>query len=52
MQKNGAGLTTASACWWDTSNDGTVTVIWPKEKQKENQNKTLNCLVSVFAVSF
>lgn len=26
MQKNGAGLHTASSCFWDSSTDGTVSI--------------------------
>ncbi|XP_034279692.1 dynein light chain Tctex-type 3 [Pantherophis guttatus] len=43
MQKCGAGLHTASSCFWDTTTDGTCTVRW--------ENRTMNCVVSVFAVA-
>ncbi|XP_041834825.1 dynein light chain Tctex-type 3-like [Melanotaenia boesemani] len=43
MQKTGAGLHTANSCYWDTTTDGSCTVRW--------ENRTMNCVVSVFAVA-
>ncbi|XP_032998563.1 dynein light chain Tctex-type 1-like [Lacerta agilis] len=43
MQKNGAGLHTASSCFWDKSADGTCTVRW--------ENKTMYCIVSAFGLA-
>ena len=59
MQKNGAGLHTASSCYWDNSTDGEIsvtmimiilscmsgscTVRW--------ENKTMYCIVSVFGLA-
>ncbi|CAL4138484.1 unnamed protein product, partial [Meganyctiphanes norvegica] len=43
MQKNGAGLHTASSCYWDNTTDGSCTVRW--------ENKTMYCIVSVFGLS-
>ncbi|XP_063068244.1 dynein light chain Tctex-type 3 isoform X1 [Engraulis encrasicolus] len=43
MQKSGAGLHTASSCYWDTTTDGSCTVRW--------ENRTMYCVVSVFAVA-
>ncbi|KAL8186018.1 PREDICTED: dynein light chain Tctex-type 1 [Gekko japonicus] len=43
MQKNGAGLHTASSCFWDNSADGTCTVRW--------ENKTMYCIVSAFGLA-
>uniref|UniRef100_UPI00398ECCC2 dynein light chain Tctex-type 1-like n=1 Tax=Pristiophorus japonicus TaxID=55135 RepID=UPI00398ECCC2 len=42
MQKNGAGLHTASSCFWDNSVDGSCTVRW--------ENKTMYCIVSTFGL--
>ncbi|XP_032881289.1 dynein light chain Tctex-type 1 [Amblyraja radiata] len=42
MQKNGAGLHTASSCYWDNNADGSCTVRW--------ENKTMYCIVSVFGL--
>uniref|UniRef100_A0A1B6CW43 Dynein light chain Tctex-type 1 n=1 Tax=Clastoptera arizonana TaxID=38151 RepID=A0A1B6CW43_9HEMI len=42
MQKNGAGLHTASSCYWDNSTDGSCTVRW--------ENKTMYCIVCVFGL--
>ncbi|XP_043573314.1 dynein light chain Tctex-type 1 isoform X1 [Chiloscyllium plagiosum] len=42
MQKNGAGLHTASSCFWDNSVDGSCTVRW--------ENKTMYCIVSIFGL--
>lgn len=43
MQKNGAGLHTASSCFWDSATDGSCTVRW--------ENKTMYCIVSAFGLS-
>ena len=43
MQKNGAGLQTASSWYWATSTDGSCTVRWG--------NKTMYCIVSVFGLA-
>lgn len=42
MQKNGAGLHTASTCYWDTKTDGSCCVRW--------ENKTMHVIVTVFAL--
>jgi len=42
MQKNGAGLHTASTCFWDTKTDGSCSVRW--------ENKTMHAIVTVFAL--
>ena len=43
LQKNGAGLHTASSCFWDNSTDGSCTLKW--------ENKTMYCIVSVFGLA-
>ncbi|VEL23260.1 unnamed protein product, partial [Protopolystoma xenopodis] len=43
MQKNGAGLHTASSCYWDNSTDGSCTVKW--------ENKSMYFIVSVFGLA-
>ncbi|XP_020488547.1 dynein light chain Tctex-type 1 isoform X1 [Labrus bergylta] len=43
MQKNGAGLQTASTCFWDNSTDGSCAVRW--------ENKSMYCIVSVFGLA-
>ncbi|XP_065324512.1 dynein light chain Tctex-type 1-like isoform X3 [Gordionus sp. m RMFG-2023] len=43
MQKNGAGLHTASSCYWDNTTDGSCTVRW--------ENKTMYCIVNVFGLA-
>lgn len=36
MQKNGAGLHTASSCYWNNDTDGSCTVRW--------ENKSMYCI--------
>lgn len=48
MQRNGAGLHSASACYFDSVNDGQLSYLWPKDKSKDQPNKTMLCLVTVF----
>ncbi|KAK3245725.1 Dynein molecular motor protein light chain 1 [Cymbomonas tetramitiformis] len=43
MQKNGAGLHTASSCYWDNATDGSRTVRW--------ENKTMYCIATVFGLA-
>ncbi|KAJ7559767.1 hypothetical protein O6H91_04G100300 [Diphasiastrum complanatum] len=43
MQKNGAGLVTATSCFWDVSTDGSRTIRW--------ENKTMYCIVTVFGMA-
>ncbi|KAK1152980.1 dynein light chain Tctex-type 1-like [Acipenser oxyrinchus oxyrinchus] len=43
LQKNGAGLHTASSCFWDNTVDGSCTVRW--------ENKTMYCIVSIFGLA-
>ncbi|KAL4661027.1 dynein light chain Tctex-type 1 [Arapaima gigas] len=43
MQKSGAGLQTATSCFWDSTTDGTCTVRW--------ENKSMYCIVSVFGLA-
>ncbi len=42
MQKNGAGLHTASTCYWDVKTDGSCSVRW--------DNQTMHAIVTVFAL--
>jgi len=42
MQRNGAGLHTASTCYWDTKTDGSCSVRW--------DNAQIHAIVTVFAL--
>uniref|UniRef100_A0A7R9W941 Dynein light chain Tctex-type 1 n=1 Tax=Pseudictyota dubia TaxID=2749911 RepID=A0A7R9W941_9STRA len=43
VQKNGAGLVSASSTYWDASKDGLCKVTW--------ENSTMHCVVTVFGTS-
>jgi len=43
MQKTGAGLHAASACYWDESTDGSCTVRW--------ENNSMYCTITVFGLA-
>ncbi|CAK9253406.1 unnamed protein product [Sphagnum jensenii] len=43
MQKNGAGMITATSCYWDRSTDGSRTIRW--------ENKSMYVIVTIFGVS-
>ncbi len=43
MQKNGAGLHTATSCFWDNTTDGSATLRW--------ENKSMYCIVTVFGLA-
>ncbi|KAH7296460.1 hypothetical protein KP509_26G023800 [Ceratopteris richardii] len=42
MQKSGAGMSTATSCYWDTNVDGSRTIRW--------ENKSMYCIVTVFGL--
>ncbi len=44
MQRNGAGLHTASSCYWDNTSDGNCTLRW-------DNNKTMYCVASVYGLA-
>ncbi|KNC50704.1 dynein light chain Tctex-type 1 [Thecamonas trahens ATCC 50062] len=43
MQKNGAGLHTASSCYWDNSTDNSCSYKW--------SNSTMFCITTVFGLA-
>eukprot|EP00163_Fabomonas_tropica_P028211 TRINITY_DN569_c0_g2_i4.p1 TRINITY_DN569_c0_g2~~TRINITY_DN569_c0_g2_i4.p1 ORF type:complete len:114 (+),score=11.32 TRINITY_DN569_c0_g2_i4:223-564(+) len=43
MQKNGAGLHTASSCYWDNASDGSLTYRW--------ESKSMYCITTVFGLA-
>ena len=43
MQKTGAGLHTASSCYWDNGSDGSCTYKW--------ENKSMYCICTVFGLA-
>ncbi|XP_024538374.1 dynein light chain Tctex-type 1, partial [Selaginella moellendorffii] len=59
MQKNGAGMVTATSCFWDTAADGRhIPRIFPElntpvrtgSKTIRWENKTMYCIVTVFGL--
>jgi dynein light chain Tctex-type 1 len=52
MQRTGAAIHSANACYWDTVSDGSLSVCWPKRNARDPQNRTMLCIVTVFAVGF
>ncbi|GMI40736.1 hypothetical protein TrCOL_g10101 [Triparma columacea] len=43
MQKNGGGMTTSAACYWDGAKDGKTRVPF--------ENDTMHCIVTVYGLS-
>eukprot|EP00696_Hemimastix_kukwesjijk_P019762 gnl/Hemi2/9129_TR3170_c0_g1_i1.p1 gnl/Hemi2/9129_TR3170_c0_g1~~gnl/Hemi2/9129_TR3170_c0_g1_i1.p1 ORF type:complete len:114 (+),score=36.73 gnl/Hemi2/9129_TR3170_c0_g1_i1:56-397(+) len=43
LQRNGAGLHTASSCYWDNAVDGAATFKW--------ENKSMYCIVTVYGLA-
>ena len=43
MQKNGGGMTTSAACYWDGGKDGKTRVPF--------ENDTMHCIVTVYGLS-
>ncbi|CAD7950328.1 unnamed protein product [Amoebophrya sp. A25] len=52
MQKNGAGVHASTAAFWDVTNDGLLTTVWPRDKGKDQGNKTIQAVVSVIGTEF
>ena len=50
MQKTGAGIHSAAACYDHPETDGMYTVKWPSDKHKDH-NRYLMCIVTVFGLS-
>jgi len=52
MQRTGSAVHSATACYWDTVSDDTIFVCWPKRTSRDPSNRSMICIVNVFAVSF
>eukprot|EP00811_Abedinium_folium_P019233 NODE_28175_length_486_cov_8.175487.p2 GENE.NODE_28175_length_486_cov_8.175487~~NODE_28175_length_486_cov_8.175487.p2 ORF type:complete len:118 (+),score=31.28 NODE_28175_length_486_cov_8.175487:29-382(+) len=52
MQRNGAGIHSATSCYWDAVNDGALMYCWPKEKSKDMVKGSMYCFVTVFCLEF
>ena len=52
MQKNGAGVNYANSLYCDNVTDGISQVQWPLEKSHSNKKGNLQCVVSVYGLSF
>mmetsp|Transcript_18852 Transcript_18852/g.47125 ORF Transcript_18852/g.47125 Transcript_18852/m.47125 type:complete len:123 (-) Transcript_18852:184-552(-) len=52
MHRNGAGVHSSAAAFWDTANDGLLTSVWPKDKGKNEGNKTIQAIVTVIGTEF
>lgn len=52
MQKSGAGLQTVTSSYFEGGTDVSQQFIWPKDKSKDQANRNMHCVVTVFAVAF
>jgi dynein light chain Tctex-type 1 len=52
MQRTGAAIHSAKSCFWDTVSDASITVCWPKRNGRDTINRTMICIVTVYAISF
>lgn len=43
FEKNGAGMHTASSCFWDSATDGSATYRW--------ENKAMHCITTCYAMA-
>ncbi len=48
MEKNGAGLHSSTASFFENGVDGQITYLWPKEKSRDCLNKSTLCLITIF----
>jgi hypothetical protein len=52
MQKTGVGLQTITSSYFEGGTDVSLQYIWPKEKSKDQANRNMHCIVTVFAVAY
>jgi hypothetical protein len=52
MQNVAVDIFSATSCFIDPNEDYDLTIIWPKEKQKENNNRYMYCTINIHALSF
>mmetsp|Transcript_88074 Transcript_88074/g.229696 ORF Transcript_88074/g.229696 Transcript_88074/m.229696 type:complete len:123 (+) Transcript_88074:77-445(+) len=52
MQRNGAGIHSATSCYWDAGTDAFLTYVWPREKSKDVVNRSMWAIVTVFGLEF
>lgn len=52
MQKTEAGLQTSYACNFEGGTDMAQQFLWPKEKAKDQSNKTMYAIVTTFCARF
>ena len=52
MQKTEAGLQTSTACNFEGGTDMSQQYIWPKDKAKDQANKTMQAVITVFCARF
>ena len=53
QQKIGATVHSSMSCFWENSNDGYVTVIYPPpQRTKEAAKMSIQCLITVFCTRF
>ena len=51
MQRTGAGIHSATSCYWDTVADSPLHVHWPKTSSTRELTSMM-CIVTVFAVAY
>jgi Tctex-1 family len=52
MQKTEVGLVSTTACNFEAGTDMSLHFSWPKEKAKDQANKTMQAVVTVFCARF
>jgi dynein light chain Tctex-type 1 len=53
IQRIGVGATSLVSCSWENYSDGVSQIVWPANRaNKENQNKVVSCMVTVFSVQY
>ncbi|OMJ78057.1 hypothetical protein SteCoe_22213 [Stentor coeruleus] len=52
MQKTEAGLLSSGACMFEGGTDMMQQFLWPKEKAKDQANKTMHAVVTIFCARF
>merc|ERR1712167_399365 len=52
MQKNGAGVHTATSAYWDTSSDNLVIAQYPDDKHKDKAEGRMYCICTAYGFAF
>ena len=51
MQKTGAGIHTATSCFWNREDDNICQVVWPNDKKRDTNNSRMYCIITAVGMT-